>query len=59
MEGAAIASWSLIFWNTAMVIVVKRKFGFYILYPRIESMKKPNFLTGGAAKVEQLLCIII
>ena len=33
MEGAAIASLvSVIFWNTAMVIVVKRKFGFYSIY---------------------------
>lgn len=33
MEGAAVASLvSVVFWNTAMVISVKKKFGFYSIY---------------------------
>jgi O-antigen/teichoic acid export membrane protein len=33
IEGAAIASLAcVVFWNSVMVIVVKRKFGFYSIY---------------------------
>ena len=33
IQGAAIASFfSVVFWNTIMVIIVKRKFGFITIY---------------------------